>query len=100
MRSLGLLLLVAACGAGASERPAGDWHAEWQPLRAMLRLAGAAAERTRDLVGDLAFSEAALTRNLGLLVAAVAEDDAWVARQTAHTGVWVDRVLARREALR
>ena len=28
------------------ERPAGDWHAEWQPLRTMLRLAGAAAERT------------------------------------------------------
>ncbi len=42
-----LLGSVASSGAGASERPAGDWHAEWQPLRTMLRLAGAAAERTR-----------------------------------------------------
>lgn len=95
-----LLGSVAASGAGASERPAGDWHAEWQPLRTMLRLAGASTERTRDLVAGLSFDPAALQRNLGLLLAAVGEDDAWVATQTAHVGVWVDRVRARHEALR
>jgi 3-carboxy-cis,cis-muconate cycloisomerase len=93
----GLLSTVAASGAGASERPPGDWHAEWQPLRTMLRLAGAAAERTEALAGDLRFDPAALRRNLGLLVAAVGEDEEWVGAQTAHVGLWIDRVLARHE---
>ena len=35
-----------------SGRPA-TWHAEWQPLRTMLRLAGAAAERTADRGGPV-----------------------------------------------
>lgn len=90
-----LLGSVASSGAGASERPAGDWHAEWQPLRTMLRLAGAAAERTRVVVTDLSFSESALARNLQLLVAASGQDADWVETQTAHVGAWVDRVLSR-----
>jgi 3-carboxy-cis,cis-muconate cycloisomerase len=95
-----LLASVAASGTSGSERPPGAWHAEWQPLRTMLRLAGAAAERTRDLSADLAFDTAALRRNLDLLVSAVDEDEEWVATQTAHAGIWVDRVLARQETLR
>ncbi len=91
----GLLATVASSAASGSERPPGAWHAEWQPLRTMLRLAGAAAERTADLAGDLTFDELALRRNLDLLVTATGQDDAWVSSATAHVGVWVDRVLAR-----
>lgn len=92
-----LLGSVASCGAGASERPAGTWHAEWQPLRTMLRLAGAAAERTAALAEDLTFDTRAMRRNLDLLVGAVGQDAGWVASQTEHVGLWVDRVLAHHE---
>jgi 3-carboxy-cis,cis-muconate cycloisomerase len=35
------------------ERPAGAWHAEWQPLRDCLRLAGGAAATAAELAGGL-----------------------------------------------
>jgi 3-carboxy-cis,cis-muconate cycloisomerase len=92
-----LLASVAGSGATASERPPGAWHAEWQPLRTMLRLAGAAAERTADIAADVTFDEHALDRNLATLVTAAGEDDHWVGEQTANVGVWIDRVLARQE---
>lgn len=92
-----LLGSVASCGAGASERPAGAWHAEWQPLRTMLRLAGAAAERTAALAEDLTFDTRAMRRNLDLLVGAVGQDAGWVTSQTEHVGLWVDRVLEHHE---
>ncbi len=66
-----LLGSVASSGAAASERPAGEWHAEWQPLRTMMRLAGAAAERTCALADDMSFDELAMRRNLDRLVDAV-----------------------------
>ena len=33
------------------ERATGAWHAEWEPQAELLRLAGGAAARTRDLLG-------------------------------------------------
>ncbi|HET8719232.1 MAG TPA: lyase family protein, partial [Nocardioidaceae bacterium] len=87
-------ILVAAASA-EQERPAGAWHAEWQPLRSMLRLAGAAVEHTARLVAGVAFDEAALRRNLDHLVEALDEDERWVAAHTQAAGPWVDRVLAR-----
>jgi 3-carboxy-cis,cis-muconate cycloisomerase len=95
----GLLATVASSGASASERPAGAWHAEWQPLRTMLRLAGAAAERTVDTVEQVSFDTGAMRRNLDLLVTALGEDQDWVSQQTAHVGVWIDRVLERQETV-
>jgi 3-carboxy-cis,cis-muconate cycloisomerase len=92
-----LLASVASSGAAGSERPAGAWHAEWQPLRTMLRLAGAAAERTCRLADDLSFDTQAMRRNLDRLVDSVGEDTSWVSTQTAHVDVWIDRVLARHE---
>jgi 3-carboxy-cis,cis-muconate cycloisomerase len=92
-----LLASVASSGAAGSERPAGAWHAEWQPLRTMLRLAGAAAERTCRLADDMSFDEQAMRRNLDRLVDAVGEDPSWVDAQTLHVGVWIDRVLAQHE---
>ncbi|MGW3569228.1 3-carboxy-cis,cis-muconate cycloisomerase [Streptomyces sp. NPDC000941] len=35
------------------ERPAGAWHAEWQPLRELLRLAGGAAREAAELAEGL-----------------------------------------------
>jgi 3-carboxy-cis,cis-muconate cycloisomerase len=35
------------------ERPAGEWHAEWQPLTECLRLTGGAAETAAELTGGL-----------------------------------------------
>ena len=95
-RQLPALLARRLSGAGASERPAGEWHAEWQPLRTMLRLAGAAAERTVDIVADMSFDTGRDGANLACCSRAD-RDDAWAAGQTEHVGVWIDRVLARHE---
>ncbi len=93
----GLASTIAGSAAAEQERPAGAWHAEWEPLRAMLRLAAAAAERTADLVADLQLDQHAMRRNLDRLVAAVGEDEEWVAAHVAHVDVWIDRVLAQHE---
>ncbi len=87
--------LLAGSAVSEQDRPPGAWHAEWQPLRDMLRLGGAAAERTATLVPALVLDHDAMARNLALLVGALGRDDLWVTEQTAGAGVWVDRVLAR-----
>ena len=91
----GLLATVASSGASPSERPPGAWHAEWEPLRTMLRLAGAAVERTTATAGQVSFDTEAMRRNLGILLEALDQGDAWAGEQTAHVGVWIDRVLER-----
>ncbi len=85
--------VVAGSAVPPTERPAGDWQAEWQPLRTMLRLAGGAAERAAALLDDVVFDHDAMARNLASLVSQVGEDASWVAAQTGHVDVWIDRVL-------
>ncbi|MFJ3906374.1 3-carboxy-cis,cis-muconate cycloisomerase [Streptomyces sp. NPDC090025] len=55
------------------ERPAGAWHAEWEPLRDLLRLVGGAAHDTAALTAHLRVDPAAMRAHLdltgGLLVA-------------------------------
>jgi 3-carboxy-cis,cis-muconate cycloisomerase len=85
---------LAGSAAPEQERPAGAWHAEWQPLRTLLRLAGAAAERTADLVPGVRFDRVSMRRNLDQLVSDVGADAAWVDVHTAAVGLWIDRVLA------
>ena len=93
-RQLPALASVLGVSAVAEqERPAGAWHAEWQPLRTMLRLAGGAAERTSTYLPDVVFDHDAMARNLRLLPASLGDDSA----ELAHVGVWVDRVLAQHE---
>lgn len=46
------------------ERPAGAWHAEWQPLRECLRLAGGSAETTAELLAGLEVHPERLAANL------------------------------------
>jgi 3-carboxy-cis,cis-muconate cycloisomerase len=45
--------ILFASQPAALERPAGEWHAEWQPLNDALRLTGGAAETAAELAGGL-----------------------------------------------
>ncbi|MGZ4426380.1 MAG: lyase family protein [Nocardioidaceae bacterium] len=92
-----LTSVLGGAAAPEQERPAGAWHAEWQPLRTMLRLAGGAAEHTVVLVQGWAFDHDAMRRNLDHLVVRLGQDAAWVDEQTAHVDVWIDRVLTQHQ---
>ncbi|MFE0202401.1 3-carboxy-cis,cis-muconate cycloisomerase [Streptomyces sp. NPDC058985] len=48
------------------ERPAGAWHAEWEPLRDLLRLAGGAARDTAELAEGLRVRPDVMRAHLGL----------------------------------
>ncbi|KAA0940051.1 3-carboxy-cis,cis-muconate cycloisomerase [Streptomyces apricus] len=48
------------------ERPAGAWHAEWEPLRDLLRLAGGAARDAAELTGGLRVHADAMRAHLDL----------------------------------
>ncbi|MFG2088974.1 MULTISPECIES: 3-carboxy-cis,cis-muconate cycloisomerase [unclassified Spirillospora] len=48
--------ILLAAQAAPHERPAGEWHAEWQPLRECLRLTGGAAETAAELLDGLEVS--------------------------------------------
>ncbi|MFE4692415.1 3-carboxy-cis,cis-muconate cycloisomerase [Streptomyces sp. NPDC056749] len=52
--------------AAGDERPAGAWHAEWEPLRDLLRLAGGAARDAAELAEGLRVFPAAMRSNLEL----------------------------------
>ncbi|MBT3154330.1 3-carboxy-cis,cis-muconate cycloisomerase [Streptomyces sp. CHD11] len=48
------------------ERPAGAWHAEWEPLRDLLRLVGGAARDAAELTGGLRVRPDAMREHLGI----------------------------------
>ncbi|CAM5549748.1 3-carboxy-cis,cis-muconate cycloisomerase [Streptomyces aurantiogriseus] len=52
--------------AAEDERPAGAWHAEWEPLRDLLRLVGGAAHDAADLAEGLQVHPDAMREHLGL----------------------------------
>ncbi|WP_405621970.1 3-carboxy-cis,cis-muconate cycloisomerase [Streptomyces sp. NBC_00076] len=52
--------------AALDERPAGAWHAEWEPLRDLLRLVGGAARDTAELTEGLRVHADAMREHLGL----------------------------------
>ncbi|MFJ8714105.1 3-carboxy-cis,cis-muconate cycloisomerase [Streptomyces violaceus] len=52
--------------AAEDERPAGSWHAEWEPLRDLLRLVGGAARDAVELAGALRVSPGAMREHLDL----------------------------------
>ncbi|MEV7690971.1 3-carboxy-cis,cis-muconate cycloisomerase [Streptomyces bungoensis] len=60
-----LAATLYGCLAAEDERPAGAWHAEWEPLRDLLRLVGGAAERAAALAGGLRVHPGAMDANLG-----------------------------------
>lgn len=52
--------------AAEDERPAGAWHAEWEPLRDLLRLVGGAARDTAELTEGLRVHADAMRAHLDL----------------------------------
>ncbi|TDC69421.1 3-carboxy-cis,cis-muconate cycloisomerase [Actinomadura sp. GC306] len=60
--------VLLAAQAAPHERPAGEWHAEWQPLRECLRLTGGAAETAAELLGGLEVSPERMGADLGDLL--------------------------------
>ncbi|MFF9208640.1 MULTISPECIES: 3-carboxy-cis,cis-muconate cycloisomerase [unclassified Streptomyces] len=52
--------------AAEDERPAGAWHAEWEPLRELLRLVGGAARDAAELAENLRVAPDAMRAHLGL----------------------------------
>ncbi|GHB15288.1 3-carboxy-cis,cis-muconate cycloisomerase [Streptomyces viridiviolaceus] len=52
--------------AAEDERPAGAWHAEWEPLRELLRLAGGAARDAAELTEGLRVHPGTMRDHLGL----------------------------------
>ncbi|MEW2287584.1 3-carboxy-cis,cis-muconate cycloisomerase [Streptomyces sp. NPDC047841] len=61
-----LAATLYGCLAAEDERPAGAWHAEWEPLRDLLRLVGGAASHAAELAEGLRAHPAAMRRNLGI----------------------------------
>ncbi|MGW5635331.1 3-carboxy-cis,cis-muconate cycloisomerase [Streptomyces sp. NPDC003832] len=52
--------------AAEDERPAGAWHAEWEPLRELLRLTGGAARDAAELTDGLRVHADTMREHLGL----------------------------------
>uniref|UniRef100_UPI001F5F54C1 lyase family protein n=1 Tax=Actinomadura roseirufa TaxID=2094049 RepID=UPI001F5F54C1 len=66
--------VLLAAQAAPLERPAGEWHAEWQPLRECLRLTGGAAETAAELLSGLEVAPDRLRANLAALLDVLGED--------------------------
>ncbi|MEU9319310.1 lyase family protein [Streptomyces sp. NPDC048295] len=65
-RAPGLAATLYGSLAAEDERPAGAWHAEWEPLRDLLRLVGGAAHHAAELTGALRVVPYAMRENLQL----------------------------------
>ncbi len=60
----GLLATLVACAEQEHQRAAGAWHAEWEPLTALLRLTASAASWAADLLPGLAVDGPRMAANL------------------------------------
>jgi 3-carboxy-cis,cis-muconate cycloisomerase len=69
-----LASILAQSMLAEAERPAGAWHAEWQPLRDCLRLAGGAAATAAELAEGLVVFPDRLRANLELTGPAVVSE--------------------------
>jgi 3-carboxy-cis,cis-muconate cycloisomerase len=65
-RAPGLAATLYGSMVAEDERPAGAWHAEWEPLRELLRLVGGAAHNAVELVEGLRVNADAMREHLGL----------------------------------
>lgn len=65
-RAPGLAATLYASMAAEDERPAGAWHAEWEPLRELLRLVGGAARNAAELAEGLRVNADAMREHLYL----------------------------------
>jgi 3-carboxy-cis,cis-muconate cycloisomerase len=60
----GLLATLAAASEQELQRAAGAWHAEWEPLTALLRLTGSASSWVADLLPGLVVDTSRMAANL------------------------------------
>jgi 3-carboxy-cis,cis-muconate cycloisomerase len=60
----GLLASLVACAEQELQRAAGAWHAEWEPLTALLRLTGSAASWAAELTSGLVVDAPRMAANL------------------------------------
>jgi 3-carboxy-cis,cis-muconate cycloisomerase len=65
-RMPGLVASLYAAGVHEHERATGAWHAEWEPLRELARLAGSASVRTARLLSELRVHPEKMRANLEL----------------------------------
>ncbi|SME97038.1 3-carboxy-cis,cis-muconate cycloisomerase [Streptomyces sp. Amel2xC10] len=61
-----LAAVLYGCLVAEDERPAGAWHAEWEPLRDLLRLVGGAARDAAELAEGLRVRPDVMRANLDL----------------------------------
>lgn len=61
-----LAATVLGCLLSEDERSGGAWHAEWEPLRALLRLTGGAAHQAVELVSQLSVDTERMRANAGI----------------------------------
>ncbi|MDT0569553.1 3-carboxy-cis,cis-muconate cycloisomerase [Streptomyces sp. DSM 3412] len=76
--------------AAEDERPAGAWHAEWEPLRELLRLVGGAARDAVELTRGLRVDPDAMRRHLDLTHGLIVSE-----RLAAELAPVLGRALAR-----
>jgi len=60
----GLLATLVAAGEQEYQRAAGAWHAEWEPLTALLRLTGSASSWAAELLSGLTVDTSRMAANL------------------------------------
>jgi 3-carboxy-cis,cis-muconate cycloisomerase len=60
----GLLTTLVAAGEQELQRAAGAWHAEWEPLTALLRLTGSASSWAGELLSGLTVDPSRMAANL------------------------------------
>jgi 3-carboxy-cis,cis-muconate cycloisomerase len=60
----GLLATLVAAGEQEHQRAAGAWHAEWEPLTALLRLTGSASSWAAELLAGLTVDTSRMAANL------------------------------------
>jgi 3-carboxy-cis,cis-muconate cycloisomerase len=83
--------ILMAAQPAALERPAGEWHAEWQPLRECLCLTGGAAETAAELTAGLEVFPDRMRANLDGLLGVLAEHGE--PADVGSAAALVDRVL-------
>ncbi|NVI88382.1 lyase family protein, partial [Actinomadura sp. BRA 177] len=80
--------VILAAQAAPHERPAGEWHAEWLPLRECLRLTGGAAETAAELLDGLEVSTELMRADLDDLLDMLGDDPG-----PGNAAVLVDQAL-------
>ena len=76
------------------ERGAGGWHAEWETLTLLLRLAGSSAAWGRDLFERLEVDTERMRENLAAAAESGIEEAADPEAHLGSAGVLVDGILA------